>query len=365
MTELCAAGAAELEQTLAVDNMFARRLIAISLAAVAAGLSVSGLAYGTQTATPAAAVIVHNVPGAATLSGIACASARACIAVGYSGAGGAVVPVSGGVPGAAVRAGRKGTTLAAASCSGAGSCEAVGEAHDESGVAVADTERSVGSVRRLTGNYSALGAVACADATRCVAVGANAGVVVAITNAVPGPVLPARHMALFNDVACASSSVCEAVGTTPSRGRAVRIVKGAPTSREASAPDDMDPASIACPGGGGCVVVGGYFVPHAHEGTVDSLGKHGFGAVHSVPATAFLSSVSCATSTTCLAVGNTGGTPERGLLVPIVNGVPQAPRELPDVFTAIACPSAHVCYAVGSDVNPPYDGFVATIPVDA
>jgi hypothetical protein len=338
-----------------------RFFFAIVFAGLAAGVSVTGL---TQAAAGSTAVTVRTVPGtAASLSGLACVNAQQCIGVGYSAGGGAVVRISAGVPSAALDVGRKGDTLAAASCS-AGRCEAVGEAHSEGGIAVADTGGTPGHVHRLSGDVSALGGVACPDGAHCVAVGANEGLVVKITKGAPMSVLPAAKVGLFSAIACVSKSVCEGLGTTPSSGFAVRIVKGAPTSREPAAPDGMDPVSIACHGGGGkCVVVGGYFIPHPHQGTVDTLGARGFGPVHNVAGTAFLSSVSCPTSETCVALGNTASTPEQGLLVPIVNGVPQSPRELPGVFTTIVCPNTRVCYAVGSNTNPPYDGFVATIPL--
>lgn len=334
--------------------VFVRRFsFVIMSAGLATGLSLSGF---TQAAAGSSAVSVRAVPGtAALLSGLACVNTRQCIGVGYSAGGGAVVRISAGIPSAALDVGRRGDTLAAASCSSAGSCEAVGEAHSEGGVVVADTGGTPGGVHRLSGDVSALDGVACPDGAHCVAVGANEGLVVAITRGAPTSVLAAAKVGLFNGIACISTSVCEGVGTTPSRGFAVRIVNGMPTSREPAAPDSMDPVSIACPGddGGKCVVVGGYFIPHPHQGTVDTLGSHGFGPVHNVAGAAFLSSVSCPTSGTCFALGNTASTPEQGLLVQIVNGVPQPPRELPDVFTTIVCPDTRVCYAVGSDPNPP------------
>lgn len=340
--------------------MCVRRFLALMFAGLAAGLSLTGF----TRAAGSAAVTVRMVPGAAALlSGLACVNAHQCTGVGYGAGRGAVVRITDGIPSAALGVG-KGDTLAAASCSSAGSCEAVGEAHNEGGVAVADTGGTTGRVHRLSGDVSALDGVACPDAAHCVAVGANAGLVVAITKGVPMSAVPAANVGLFNGIACVSKSVCEGVGTTSSSGLAVRIVNGMPTSREPAAPDSMDPVSIACPGGGGnCVVVGGYLSPHAHQGTVDTLGTRGFGPVHTVTGAAYMSSVSCPTSETCLAVGNTASTPARGLLVPIVNGVPQPPRQLPDLFTTIACPNTRVCYAVGSNPNPPYDGFVATIPL--
>ncbi len=81
------------------------------------------------------------------------------------------------------------------------------------------------------------------------------------------------------------------------------------------------------------------------------------GAVQAVPGTSDLSSVACATPSSCVAVGSVGGENRKGVVVPIVDGVPGTPQVLTgtSILNSVTCISAQSCIAVGfaSSNNPP------------
>src|SRR5437762_864904 len=63
--------------------------------------------------------------------------------------------------------------------------------------------------------------------------------------------------------------------------------------------------------------------------------------------------VTCATPTSCLAVGLAGlgplGGPPHGVLVPITNGVPGSPQDVPGTsfLGSVICPASTSCLATG------------------
>ena len=87
------------------------------------------------------------------------------------------------------------------------------------------------------------------------------------------------------------------------------------------------------------------------------------GTTQSIPAATTLNDVACATATTCYAVG-TGSDADGnvdGVVVPITNGIAGTPAAVPGGgstelgLSAITCPSATTCYAVGAELAPVAD----------
>ncbi len=89
--------------------------------------------------------------------------------------------------------------------------------------------------------------------------------------------------------------------------------------------------------------------------------------VQAVPGTSDLNSVACATSSSCVAVGSVGRRTRKGVVVPIVDGVP-GPRQIvrgTNNLTSVTCFSARSCIAVGTGpfTNPPEPTQTAGIEV--
>ena len=161
-----------------------------------------------------------SAPSLGTPFGIACVSASSCVAVG-TGVGkvgrfrGAVLNVSNG------RSGKIRTTATSyflgIACANTTTCYA-GTSSGRDGVVVTLTRGVPGAIHNVP-NSSQLGAVACASARSCLAVGvfynssgAAAGALVKLTSGIPGKA-NLSGPASFKAVSCNSSGACVAVGT--------------------------------------------------------------------------------------------------------------------------------------------------------
>ena len=124
---------------------------------------------------------------------------------------------------------------------------------------------------------------------------------------------------------------------------------------------------VACSTSTNCVAVGFmYFSPDLiHEPVVVPIsnGTAGTAQLLSDELTTSLSAVACPTATSCLAVGGTvdnsiGG----GLVVPITNGIVGTPQAVPNVnLIDIACTSSTQCLAVGHGIVSPSPFFLVPI----
>ena len=194
------------------------------------------------------------------------------------------------------------------------------------GVFDSDAPAAATTVQPVPGLKGGLNAVACMTSTSCVAVGApsiNGSDVVPITNGVPGSVLDEDDIHQLNGVACPTATECLAVGQDTSFG--VNNALG---------------TILPIPYGSG---------PN--------------GTANDVSGTSNLEGVSCATATTCMAIGtDVNGA---SLVVTLVNGLPVLPVThgafLYLQLSAIACPSETTCYIVGQDTRSS-EGFL--VPID-
>ncbi len=172
---------------------------------------------------------------------------------------------------------------------------------------------------------------------------------------VPGPVTDLRA------VACSAAITCLAVGSDSS-GQAVVVPVDAGTPSAGQEISGVTLLSgIACPSATTCVAVGENAENHGrgqHQAAVVPITNGVPGVVSlvgTVPPSTSLHAVACPTATTCLAVGYDSVSPGlvqgRGILVPIINGVPGAVEEVPGVVSldGVACSSATSCLAVGSN----------------
>ena len=253
------------------------------------------------------------VPGTLTLSGVACVSGSACLAVGQSTTHlDVVVPVTNGTPGSAV----------------------VGSEHVQ------------------------LHRIACVNVGSCVAVGGGGeppgkGIVVPITNGVPGAAQSVSGTGALTDVACDSGGACEASGFNEqfTEGVVVSISEGAPAALH-GVPSTSGLFGIVCPAVESCLAVGSQqlgpsvVVPIANGIPQTPEPVNAFAELQ-------LFDIDCSSGTSCTAAGLAFYPLGAGLAaVPVTNGVPGAAQITPNVPTsgeigsapsAVACPSQVIC----------------------
>jgi peptidoglycan/xylan/chitin deacetylase (PgdA/CDA1 family) len=221
-----------------------------------------------------------------------------------------------------------------------------------SAAAASATVQPVAGTARLNG-------VAC-PTTTCVAVGLNPdgqggeqGVVVPVTNGVPGSAVVVPGTARLTAVACSSTTTCEAVGLTSSnpsasQGVVVPVTNGAPgTAQPVAGTTGLD--GVACPAAGTCVAVGDN---SSYQGVVVPVTNGAPGSAQAVPGTTTLDGVACPTATTCEATGEHSlpcGCTSEGVVVPVTNGVPGSAVVAPGTLglVGVACPTATTCEAIG------------------
>jgi hypothetical protein len=285
------------------------------------------------------------------LSGVACALATACIAVGhYDDSAGKSVTLaedwngtSWSVQSTPNPAGAEGSELSGVACASAAGCIAVGSYSNSAGKGVTLAEEwngtswSVQSTPNPSGaKGSELSGVACASAAACTAVGSytnSAGTSVTLAEArngtswsvQPSPNPKGAAAASLYGVSCLSATACTAVGSyTNGTGTGVTLaedwngtrwsVQSTPNPKGAVA-GELD--GVSCTAATACTAVG-YFGSSA--GTSGTLAEAWNGKSWSVQSTpdpkaatdSYLGSVACAAPATCTAAGyfsNSAGEP--------------------------------------------------------
>jgi len=213
---------------------------------------------------------------------------------------------------------------------------------------------TVSPVKQVPGT-TALTGVACPTAT-CIAVGyteTGSAVVVPVTSGTPGAVQTlAQPDSAFGAVACSSATTCFALGTqqvvipspVPHPGSQTFLVPI--TNGVLGSPQPVPGVALTaltCASATTCYAVGdrpsGAVLVPIVDGTP--------GPAQAIPGIQTASGVACASSTTCYVTGSSGG---QGVLVQLTNGVAAAPETAPGVVSlaGIACPSATTCFVVGS-----------------
>jgi hypothetical protein len=295
----------------------ARSLSAMAAVVVLSAVLTSGVAGATAFTENKVPVMDQSYD----LSGVACETAKVCIAAGdgnFSPDQGMILPITDGVPGTP-RAVPNADNLTGIACPSPTSCVAVGSVagspHAE-GVVVRITSGIAGAGEVIAGTHG-LEAVACPGVTQCEAVGSNysgggfvvpitnvpgrkavrpnysggdGGFVVPITNGVPGrveapqkPVLVAETKSgkwsefSFTGIACAISSRCEAVGAnmtveqSASRSVALPVKNGAPGHYGVVA-GSSQLNGVACPSTDTCIAVGEQFYTTPTQGGTQERG---------------------------------------------------------------------------------------------
>ena len=318
--------------------------------------------------------------GPAYLSGIACAGAATCFAVGYevSGVSGSAGPMiqrwngsswsDNAAPGL-----RSNTSLNAVSCAGASTCHAVGgdgtsliatRWNGSSWVAVA-IRKPPGATR------AALSGVKCTSATNCIAVGTYTNATATKTLAerwngtawtiVSTPNPTAATSSSFNGIACPNASTCYAVGTytvarAPRQRTLIERWNGASWSIATSPNPPGAPtlSSVACFGVSSCTAVGTKGASTLIErwnGTAWVIvpSPNPSGALSSA-----LHAVNCPTATACFAVGH-GAFASGGdrIFTERWNGVAWNMQASPvkasvSSLHGVACARSTLCFAAGS-----------------
>jgi hypothetical protein len=334
------------------------------------------------------------------LSGVSCGSAAACIAVGYNGtaAGITLTEARSGV-GWVIRRSRSpmgalDSRLAGISCTSATACIAVGEVDDAPYVGprplaerwdgirwAADPIASVpGALRDSVGSTS-LSAVSCTSARACMAVGSYAapggtsGFAHGLaerwngTKWIMQPIASPRRFrgSALSGVSCVSATACTAVGSYLTRTKRVHwlvlterwngrkwAVEAAPKFPAGSI------AGVSCTSPTACTLVGSYDIGD----NVLTLAERWNGARWIVQPTpdpagssqSALTGVSCASVTSCTAVGYASGT-KSGIVDATLaerwNGTNWAIQPTPNPagpvseLTGVSCASATSCTAAG------------------
>jgi photosystem II stability/assembly factor-like uncharacterized protein len=265
-------------------------------------------------------------------------------------------------------------------CTSATSCVALGTITNQ----VADVPTSVIATTTDSGaSWSSqplptpmgLAGLSCPSASVCLAVGGRTGgggpptnpnregEVVASTDggrSWTNPALPAG-VGYLNDLSCASSSFCMAVGETldGTGGTAVSTSDGGASWTRSTLPSSQTPLSlIACDAPGDCLAV-------SEDGVLRTVDGGGSWSSTSGAGTAFpASGMACPTPTSCVAVGGMApgdGNPTATITVTADGGATWAEVPLPTypqdasssgALQAISCGSTTTCTAVGGGIGP-------------
>jgi hypothetical protein len=313
------------------------------------------------------------------LKSVSCPSRRMCIAVGYS-AKGALVERWDGERWSIQHAPASGedARLEGVSCSSTSACVAVGSR--SAGGLVEVWNGGSWSVERLGGPIAYLDAVSCWSRSRCMAVG---GTDRAPPNALGVALLNGRHwsvhalsgpvdrVASLAGVSCSSRHDCTAVGALGSPFSSTLVVERWNGSRWStqSAPNPAGSAesagsslnAVSCASPSSCTAVGNYDVggpPPSSSIPALTLAESWNDVLWSVQPTVNpggahsydgFEGVSCPARQMCIAVGST----RAGTLAEVWNGGRWSLERTPSrggsaSLDAVSCPSKIFCMAVGS-----------------
>ncbi|MDQ1391699.1 MAG: hypothetical protein QOF30_676, partial [Acidimicrobiaceae bacterium] len=202
---------------------------------------------------------------------------------------------------------------------------------------------------------SELRSVACPSATVCEGVGMNSsnqGVVVVVTNGVPGAAQVVPGSGGLSGVACPTVTVCEAVGVgiSDAPGVVVTITNGVVTPAQ-TVPVRL--LAVACPTAVTCQAVGSTAEPYYTTGATVTITNGTPAPAQVVPGTFQLVAVACGSATVCEAVGKADAGEDQAAWLAITNGTPGPAAQSfgAGVLRAIACPSANTCQVAGQDMH--------------
>jgi hypothetical protein len=345
-----------------------------------------------------------NLGGVSELNGVFCSAAKACMAVGFLNSGG----ITGGVPltlaeqwnGTRWRvtttpnpAGTMGAFLASVACDISG-CTAAGYYGPNSGASpdltlVESWNGGKWSIRQTPNPSNAVDAlllgIACPTQSLCVSAGyyavfgnGPAGSPISTlverlagtTWSIQLPPNPIGSLgAGFNGVSCPLAGACEAVGfTANASGNYVTLAEGWDgtqwTTQQTPSPTSQSPmlTGVSCASATTCVAVGNYFDTNGYsqifaETFADATWSMQPPAIPQGSVDGHLTSVSCPAAFDCVAVGNYSTSGSNYLpLAEMWNGsgwsiqsMPAPVGSLTVVLNSLSCSSPSTCVAVGQD----------------
>ena len=343
----------------------------------------NGITWGVQS-TPNSTLGNKSI-----LDGVSCSSTTACMAVGNDKTLGALAESWDGSTWS-MRTTPTAQALTAISCTSASACIAVGDFPGTVGSSPGTlaerwdgTAWSVQNTPNPSGSSSFLSGVSCTSGTACTAVGlwgysntVDPGVTLAEVwsgtswsiQTTPNPSGIAFSPAL-NSVSCASATACTATGSAFVRGSLITLAeRWNGTAWSIQPTPNPDPftastlASVSCPTSTDCVAVGNWSYENMRGPTV-TLAEAWNGVAWSILPTpnptgargSFLRGVSCTSATACVAAGEYQSGPRNSLtLVEAWNGTAWSVQPTPNPTGAtgsflrgVTCTSATACTAVG------------------
>jgi len=266
--------------------------------------------------------------------------------------------------------------LNAVSCISARACVAVGTLYGGPGAGEPLVELWSGrrwSVERF-GRHgrppgSELDAVSCASAHVCMTLGTTSkGVPVAAhwngSSWSPSRLATPAGLKVSGGaggLSCASTRACTTVGTVVGRGPVAEGWNGRRWSLQTIPLPAAGVGAVSCPSARACLAVGATDQGGGVGSTAAQSNRGRWASVNvpqiTVPAQTDLSSVSCPSAMTCLAVGWFGDAFGSNIYAPLAeiwNGTTWTDQSIPSLFpigeatlTSISCPSATYCMAVG------------------
>lgn len=323
--------------------------------------AVSTAAVLALTAGPASAAIDGTVSSISSLSSVACPTATACVTVGLGGVDGnigmsAVINAATGKA-KAWSGGLANDPLNAVACPAkAATCLTVADD------AVATVSAATGAMtvtatpKPPATGIMAIGAIACASAKACYAVGFQgdeaASKAVLFHLSAAGKVV---HKTTgtgrgIGTIACPATTRC-LISDNESAGLEIQLVNSGKLGASSPLPADTYVQRIACYKASLCYALGGD--SQSSPAMTDELfpvnpTTGAPGSMITIPGFSG-TGMTCISATTCLVVGFTGsGSTAKPAVVPVTSGSPGTPVSYPgQSLSAIACASASRCYAVG------------------
>jgi hypothetical protein len=329
----------------------AAAMVAMGILTVPAAASAAAGPWGPATA----------VAGVNSLDGVTCPTAKTCVSVGLdedSNGKSAVINASSGA--VKVWSGDlHADPMNAIACPGTKSCLAVADD------AVASAQVSNGAMKvtatpkKPANGIVALGAIACAGATNCYAVGfegteaASNAIVVRLSSA--GKLLgTAKNTGTgIGAITCPSSSLC-LMGEHFTSGESIQLLNNGKFGASHAMPASTYVQAMSCYKASLCYALGGNSTssPAATNELFPLNPKTGaIGSMATIPGFDG-TDISCINASTCLISGFTGsGATAKVAVVAVVNAKLRTPVNYPGSslsFHDLACASTSACYAVGS-----------------
>jgi hypothetical protein len=383
----------------AMDRLASARLVGVVLAVL---LASCGSSSSTNIQRTAVASSARSVPPTTDnyLNGIACRSSSDCIAVGYLGEGfdtagpdtrTLVLENTGGrwrLVSSPNAPGRAGSTLQGVTCVASRKCIAVGSSVNSGSNPLTLIEQDEGRGWAIVpspnpsafGGVGVLGGVGCASPTHCVAVGqyesenGNSQTLIEEDtgqgwNLVPSPNADSTDDNILDAVACASQSLCIAVGSVGSGGGSRQpLIESNSGSGWRIVPTTGVGAlsGIACPTATWCVATGSDFSISSNVITEQPLIEEmtaGVWASVATPAVVgTLDEVACPNASYCVSIGAVEVAKLGASVGPVIVGErlgghwtlaqPTDFGKEVDSFGAIACPTASRCIGAGARLVP-------------